>query len=85
MKQIVVWEHTVRVSQSGKVLEEKWTCLDDGYAAWLSTAAVCIENLESALIHAVEEPSYASWYVEIALEWSAMLKRIILERLDAKH
>lgn len=49
------------------------------------TAAVCLENLESALIHAVEEPSYASWYVEIALEWSAMVKKTILERLDSKH
>lgn len=85
MKAVVVWEHVVVVDESGNVKEERWKCLAPAELELMVSISRCLEKLEASLLHAIEEPSFASWYVEIALEWSAIVKKLILEVLDSKY
>ena len=79
-----IWERVAEVDEDGNLKRSRFRRdLEPTASAWIDEYAFVSERIESALIHALEEPEHALAYVEIALEWSAILKRKILLAQDS--
>lgn len=84
MNEWTAWERVAEVDEDGNVKSSRFKrCLEPAAPEWIDEYAFVSERIESALIHALEEPEHAVAYVEIALEWSAILKRKILLAKDS--
>ena len=80
MKESTAWEHVMHIDEGGNLKEERWIREPEPVAAeWMLEVDYAVEKLESALIHAQEESLLTDEYVSIALEWTFILKRLILE------